>query len=174
MDSDLLADILNDGQPALPGNLLSHLPERTLTLDEFNVQTTASTSGSSSGTVNHSQAGAVVSKIEDIFERVADCILDEKKEVAIKLRTRAKQSAMVMDSTTGTIKSVPDDETRTVKFPSKSPKEAWKFSKWWKSLGVMFTDLKQLPCSGFSNSPTKLWLRALLPPKGFASIQIQS
>ena len=128
MDFDHLADILNGRQPALSGNLLSHLPDRTLTFDELNVQTTALISGNSFVTVN-SQAGAVISKIEDIFESIAGCILDEKKKVVIKLKTRARQSAKVRDSTTGAIKSLPDDATTTVKFPSKSPKEAWKFSK---------------------------------------------
>ncbi|KAG0646636.1 Meiotic recombination SPO11 [Hyphodiscus hymeniophilus] len=79
-------------------------------------------------TANCSQAGAVVSKIEDIFEKVAQCILDEEKEVSIKIKTRGKQSAIDYDANTGIITSKSTDEMKTVQFPSKSPKEAWKFT----------------------------------------------
>lgn len=124
MDVDLLADVLDDGQPALSSDLLSYLPGSTLTHEG-----TTAPFDSPYGTVNSSQAAAVVSKIEDIFEKVAGSILDEKKKITMKLKTRGKQSATTTDSTTGAIRSMPDEETRTVQFPSKSPKEAWKFSK---------------------------------------------
>jgi meiotic recombination protein SPO11 len=126
MDLDLRANILNDGQPALSGNLLFHLPDRSL-IDEPNAHATALNS-SSSETANY-EAGAVVSKIETIFEKVAGCVLDEKKKLAIKLKTRGKQSATARDTTNGTICNVTDDEMKTIGFPSKSPKEAWKFSR---------------------------------------------
>ena len=117
MDFDLLAEVLNEEQS---GDLLSHLPDGTLNIDE--------TPAESPLTANSPQPGAVVSKIEAIFETVAGCILDEKKKIFIKLKTRGKQSNTARDAITGTIKSLPDEETKMVQFPSKSPKEAWKFS----------------------------------------------
>jgi hypothetical protein len=163
MDVDLLADILNDGQPVLSGNLLSHLSDRILTLDE----TAPAPISSLSRTVNSSQPGAVVSKIEDVFERLAGCILDEKMKISIQLKTRGKQSAIGRDSTTGTIKSLPDEKMRTVEFPSKSAKEAWKFSRSSRALTAALAYLEQLHCSGFSSCPTKPWSPALLQQKGF-------
>ena len=127
MDLDILADINDDGQPAFSDNLLSHLPDRTLAHDEPNAHSRVP--GSSLGTVNNGQVGAVVSKIECIFERVADCILDEEKVVTIKLKVRRKPSATAQDTATGTTKSMVDDDMRTIKFPSKSPKEALKFGR---------------------------------------------
>ena len=127
MDVDLLVDILNEAPPALSGNLLSHLSDRSLTNNEPVAQ--VSNFIPICLEVIPDRAGAVVTKIEDIFENVTGCILDEKKEMVIKLKTRCKQATKSRDAHTGTIKSLPDDETRVVKFPSKSPKEAWKFSE---------------------------------------------
>ena len=156
MDIDFLADILNEDQPALSGNLLSHLPDRPLTSDESATQRSSSIPHTP-GLVNPNQAGAVVSKIEGIFEKIASCILDEKEELVIKLKTRRKQGAKTRDADTGSINRVLGNETRAVRFPSKSPKEAWKFSGFWKGLEVILAYLKQLHYSGFSSSHTKLW-----------------
>jgi hypothetical protein len=54
--------------------------------------------------------GAVLAKVEDMLENMADCLLGEKKELVINLKTRSGASATA------------------VKFPGKTPKEAWKFS----------------------------------------------
>lgn len=164
MDIDLLADISNEGQPALSGDLLSNLPDRTLTHDSTSAPI------SPSRTVNNNQAGAAVSKIENIFEEIAGCILDEKKRISIKLKTRGKQSTIARDAITGTIKSLQDEETRTVQFPSRSPKEAWKFSESSKRLNMTLADMKQLHYCGFLSCLMKLWLRALLLPKGLTSM----
>ena len=128
MDTDLLADVLSEERPALSGNLLSHLPDRPLTNHEAAAQVSSSISYTP-GLANPNQAGEVVSKIEAIFEKIAGCILEEKKELVIKLKTRGKQGAKTRNVDTGIIKSLPDDTMREVKFPSKSPKEAWRFSE---------------------------------------------
>jgi meiotic recombination protein SPO11 len=125
MDLDLLTDILDDGQPVLSGNLPPHPPHRIQILDgQVDPQ-----SAPFQGTINNSQAGAVVSKIENIFENIASCILDEEKVMSIKLKNRGKLSATGKNATTSNIRSIPNEVTRSIEFPSKSPKEAWKFSK---------------------------------------------
>jgi hypothetical protein len=125
MEFDLLAENLKSGQSGLSGRLTSKL------LGGLCVHSI--TVGSSCLAVNNRQAGEVVSRIERIFENIASSILDEKNNVAINLKTRGKQSMTRRDTDTGIIKVIPSDERKTVRFPSKSPKEAWKFSKYWKS-----------------------------------------
>jgi meiotic recombination protein SPO11 len=156
MAIDLLADILDEDQPALSDNWLSHLADRPLTSDESATQPSSSIFNNP-GLVNPNQAGAVVSKIEVIFEKIASCILDEKEELVIKLKTRRKQGAKTRDADTGSTNRVLGNETRPVRFPSKSPKEAWKFSEFWKGLEAIPAYLKQLHYSGFSSFHTKLW-----------------
>ena len=161
MDIDLLADIFSDGQPALFDDLLSCLPGGTITNDD-----SATASISTSDPVKNIQAGAVVSKIEDVFEEVAGCILDEKKKITIKLKTRGKQSATARDTITGAIRSLPDEETKTVQFPSRSSKEAWRFSESSKNTKWLCLTEKQLHYCGFLSCPMKHWSWAFLRPKG--------
>ena len=131
MNSDLLPDIFNVGEPLLSDGLLSHLPKDTLIIND--------TAASSSGLSSKSRPGAVVSKIENIFEKVTGCILDEKQRVSIKFRTRGKASMTAKDPITGIVKTLAKDETKTVHFPSKSSKEAWKFSESLKTLKTTLT-----------------------------------
>ena len=119
MDFDLVTDIPHQG-PALPSNLLFHLPHRRLTNDHHD-------DSSARGSTN--RPATVISKIEAIFENIATCILDEKKELEIRIKTRGKQATKARDVATGTLKSLPNNETRSIRFPSKSPQEAWKFSR---------------------------------------------
>ena len=122
MDLDLLSDILTDHQPALTGNLLSHLP------DKLTNESTDTYVGSSHGIISHDQnlAGAVISKIEDIFESIADSIL-HKDEMTIKIKTRKTTGKKAHNAETGVIETLPDEIMRSVKFPSTSPNERWKF-----------------------------------------------
>lgn len=64
---------------------------------------------------------------------MTDCLLGEKSELVIQLKTRSKTKAK------SDAKEEDDDdapsrrkkarlETRTIAFPSTSPQEAWKFS----------------------------------------------
>ena len=118
MDFDLLSGFLAESQP----DLLSNLQSRRQTDDRH------ATTEDPTRMRPSNQAGAVISKIEDIFESIADCLLDEKKELVIRLKTRGKPGTHIHDLLTSTIKSLPTSEARTIKFPSKSPQEAWKFS----------------------------------------------
>lgn len=126
MDQDILSEILSNYHPPLTGSLLSNLPPR----QTHNGHDSAIQSLQPSTNVklsNPNQAGAVISKIEDIFESIADCILDEKKEMTIRLKTRKRKGNQVHDAESGAIKSVSDEKERSVRFPSRSPQEAWKF-----------------------------------------------
>jgi meiotic recombination protein SPO11 len=76
----------------------------------------------------------VISKIEDIFEAMTDCVMDEKKELVIPLKTRDKKKSKSDDL--GPTKRRKKSETGTITFPSKSPQEAWKFSRFELSIAI--------------------------------------
>lgn len=61
--------------------------------------------------------GAVLSKIEDMLEGMVDCLLGEKTELVINLKSRANRNKDPMKV-----------KASAIKFPGKTPKEAWKFS----------------------------------------------
>ncbi|KAH7383513.1 Spo11/DNA topoisomerase VI subunit A, partial [Cadophora sp. MPI-SDFR-AT-0126] len=70
------------------------------------------------------QAGAVISKIEDIFEAIADCILAEGDELVIELISRSKTKSQVEGDESGDGRG----RTNRIVFPSRNQKEAWKFT----------------------------------------------
>jgi meiotic recombination protein SPO11 len=78
---------------------------------------------------NNFQAGEVITKIEDIFESLLDCIINEKKCLVLHIKSRAKSGRQTIDATTGVIRNVGNIETKEITFPGKNQKEAWKFSK---------------------------------------------
>jgi len=72
------------------------------------------------------QVGIVIAKIENIFESITDNILTKKNVLTVQLRVRkSSKSSPNTDQQAGTV----EQATRTLSFPSKNPKEAWKFSK---------------------------------------------
>ena len=71
---------------------------------------------------------AVIAKIEDIFEAVADCILNCEKHLTIQLRPRQRNlSSDVFEYSRSDVTS--EQAMRTVKFPSRSVAEARRFGK---------------------------------------------
>ena len=126
MEIYLLSEILGDRQPALTGTLHSNLPHST------DVGTISDEATNFSSNPNHDRVGAVICKIEDIFESLADCVLDGKKEMIIELKTRKKRGNQGRDAVDGTITDLGEGKVTSVKFPSRSPQEAWKFGKSWK------------------------------------------
>jgi hypothetical protein len=78
-----------------------------------------------------SQVGVVITKIEDIFESITGCILDEGKELVIPLKSRPKKKKKkIANRDDGTqVNEGVSTEARSITFPSKSPQEAWKFSE---------------------------------------------
>lgn len=84
---------------------------------------------------NNFQAGEVITKIEDIFESLLDCIINEKKCLVLHIKSRARNSRHTIDAATGAIKNTGNVETKEITFPGKTQKEAWKFSKcFWGSM----------------------------------------
>jgi meiotic recombination protein SPO11 len=127
MDFDLLPDVLNDCSPDIRGNLLQNLPRRPLTPDPgdaLDLPASRETLASDVIPGNPNQAGAVISKIEDIFQSIADSILLQKQELVIHLRHRQKPGYQNIVAKNGSAKGLYE-----VRFPSKSPQEAWKFSE---------------------------------------------
>lgn len=141
MDFDLLSNILRDLQPALKGNLLQNLPVRLLTLDQCPTERNGIKADearrdipAANATVGgHNQSGAVISKIEDIFESIANGILNQKQELSIRLKSRQKPGTQDTKTQTAAAKDLYD-----VRYPSRSPQEAWKFSEF---MTVQYTTL---------------------------------
>jgi hypothetical protein len=66
----------------------------------------------------------VIDKIEEVFERVTDALLNDRNEISITLKPRrpTKESAIdITDDREG------DGRTRQISFPGKTEEEAWKF-----------------------------------------------
>ena len=119
MDPDLLSDPLGDHPDSSLGTLLPNLPRRRLTNENSNVDP--------SYDATHSyQTALAITKIENIFEAITDCIRDEKKELSIPLKSRAKRKARKASTSTATKMQL--SKTNVISFPSKSRQEAWKFS----------------------------------------------
>lgn len=78
---------------------------------------------------NNSQAGEVITKIEDIFESLLDCIIDEKKCLVLHIKSRAKNGRQALHAATRAIRNTGTVETKEITFPGKTQKEAWKFGK---------------------------------------------
>ncbi|KAK4985409.1 endodeoxyribonuclease [Elasticomyces elasticus] len=70
----------------------------------------------------------VVTKIESIFERIADALLNEKNEVEITLSSRNGTAESPTKTYTGVVSSATRVRTRTVSFPGSTPEDAWRFS----------------------------------------------
>ncbi|EKD19458.1 meiosis-specific topoisomerase Spo11 [Drepanopeziza brunnea f. sp. 'multigermtubi' MB_m1] len=139
MDIDLVAGYVQ-GSPNR-GSLLSNSPHRhrlTTAADGDNDRQVPSqvhvhvTRASKSN-----QLGLVISKIEDIFESITDCLLDEKKELVIQLKSRSKSKSKSKSKSHKPQCEQDDDDgdgdgerekSRMITFPSKNAKEAWKFT----------------------------------------------
>jgi meiotic recombination protein SPO11 len=131
MDFDLFSNLLRDDPGPSSGSLLSNLPHRSPTDDSsISCNTSGHISNSQrniANTPDPSQTGRVIAKIENIFESITDCILDQEKELVISLRSRPKYKPK--DSEKSMSDPKPKPEIKNVTFPSKSPQETWKFSE---------------------------------------------
>jgi len=73
------------------------------------------------------QTGAVIAKIENIFESITDSILNEKKELMIPLKTRPRRAVDRDDrSNNGNVST--KTSMRNITFPTNNLREAWRFS----------------------------------------------
>lgn len=78
---------------------------------------------------SNKQAGAVISQIEDTVRKMVDCMTQEKKELVIHLKSRPRAGTQTLDPVTGAISNFVTKEARPIKFPGKTPQEAWRFSR---------------------------------------------
>jgi meiotic recombination protein SPO11 len=124
MDFDLLSGFINANDTGSSPQLLYNLQDKgKLTPEQLAENDCILESGDSN------QRGAVITKIEDIFESIADCILDEGKELVIPLKTRPKNKNIASQDGPTKVNRTVNAEARNITFPSKSPQEAWKFSE---------------------------------------------
>jgi meiotic recombination protein SPO11 len=134
MDLDLLYGFIGDHESGTSPQLLSNLHDRRKLTPEQIAEDPALEDGDSNGLNDEAayptQRGVVITKIEDIFESIADCILDEGKELVIPLKTRPRNITVANKDDPTKINSSASAESRKITFPSKSPREAWKFSEW--------------------------------------------
>lgn len=77
----------------------------------------------------NNQVGAVITKIEDIFESLLDCITNENKCLVLHLKSRGKAGHRTLDPITGTIRNTGNAECKEITFPGKTQREAWKFGE---------------------------------------------
>jgi meiotic recombination protein SPO11 len=132
MDLDLFSNLLRDDPSPSSGSLLPNSTDRILTYNSTvsgqNIFDHASgTRASTTAAQDPVQTGRVISKIENIFESITDCILDQKKELVISLRSRPKCKSSDSEDSTSDANS--KSEIKKITFPSKSQQEAWKFSE---------------------------------------------
>ncbi|KAK2623907.1 hypothetical protein QTJ16_006541 [Diplocarpon rosae] len=128
MDLDLLAGYLHTSSPSrgAGGTLLSNLTPRRLTSEADENTLVAGPSNPRiqiTRVSNSNQLGLVISKMEKLFESITDCILDEKKELVIQLKSRPKRKQNLEEN----YREVPEKSTK-ITFPSKNAREAWKFT----------------------------------------------
>ncbi|OWP04320.1 hypothetical protein B2J93_9388 [Marssonina coronariae] len=129
MDLELLADYLRNGSSSIGGAgapLLSNSPHRRLTSEADENALAASPSNPQvqiARIANSNQLGIVISKMEKIFESITDCILDEKKELVIRLKSRSKKRQVLDENDSEAL-----EKSTKITFPSKNAKEAWKFT----------------------------------------------
>ncbi|TVY31925.1 Meiotic recombination protein, partial [Lachnellula occidentalis] len=133
MDFDLLSTYLADPQPSLPRTLLPHLPNSSLTPQKAASRPNGNPpTASGSSPVTRYSPGAVIAKIEDIFEVMTDCMLGQKSELVIPLKTRRRKPKAASDGDSGdnapSTRKKAKSDTRIITFPSKSPREVWKFT----------------------------------------------
>lgn len=64
-------------------------------------------------------------KIENIFESIVECVMGDKKELVIQLKTRSKKTKDSEEDVNMELWRKSD--IRRIKFPSKCPREAWRF-----------------------------------------------
>jgi meiotic recombination protein SPO11 len=130
MDFDLLSGFINGHDIGASTQLLSCLQDSgRLTPEQIAENPGLERGNVDAGTPDPHQRGAVITKIEDIFESITDCILDEGKELMIPLKSRAKKKNAANKDDSTQVNRSSNTETRNITFPSKSPQEAWKFSE---------------------------------------------
>ncbi|PMD12317.1 DNA topoisomerase IV, alpha subunit [Hyaloscypha hepaticicola] len=132
MDFDLLSGFHDGHQDGTSHQLLSNLQSRGRLTHEQSAEVPSLAHDVLDGSLrplDSNQVGAVINKIEDIFEAIADCILDEGKELVIPFKTRPKKKTTTNDRDgSSKINRSLNSEAQKVVFPSKSPQEAWKFT----------------------------------------------
>ncbi|CZR56625.1 related to MEIOTIC RECOMBINATION PROTEIN REC12 [Phialocephala subalpina] len=131
MDIDLLSDLLEENQSSFHSQLLQDLPNSRLTTAELPGAPGTSTGPSRVSTKRSAlpsapnRAGAVILKIENIFESIVECVMGDKKELVIQLKTRSKKAKDSEEDVNMELGRKSD--IRRIKFPSKGPREAWRF-----------------------------------------------
>lgn len=87
------------------------------------------------------QPAAVVAKIEDVLEAIADCLLHREKQLTLQLMTRPKKLQSTGDGLVP--EEIASSSLKTIRFPSKSVAECRRFSKLETTtsyyLGIMLT-----------------------------------
>ncbi|KAJ8070959.1 hypothetical protein OCU04_001315 [Sclerotinia nivalis] len=74
--------------------------------------------------VSSYQAGSAISKIEEIYEAMTDCIIGRRKQFSFDLKSRN----LSLRNATEDNRELPISRSRVVQFPNASPREAWKFT----------------------------------------------
>ncbi|KAH6665770.1 Spo11/DNA topoisomerase VI subunit A [Halenospora varia] len=133
MDLDLLSGFLAEPEPASSRTLLSDLPHNELTAGYSGTRDLvpksldpAQVSDIFPKSMSSAPLNPVVAKIEAIFEAMTDCILKEKGQLTIQLKSRHRKKTAVAGD--GESPKTSKADSTMIRFPTKSPREAWKFA----------------------------------------------
>ncbi|APA06045.1 hypothetical protein sscle_01g008150 [Sclerotinia sclerotiorum 1980 UF-70] len=74
--------------------------------------------------VSSYQTGSAISKIEEIYEAMTDCIIGRRKQFSFDLKSRNLSPRNASEDNN----ELPISRSRVVQFPNASPREAWKFT----------------------------------------------
>ncbi|KAF7868389.1 hypothetical protein EAF04_004921 [Stromatinia cepivora] len=152
MDFDLIQDILKDASFSSPQLLhilpssrlisetrfIGHSDQQQLAISHHAAHsnnTSLSTSPTSTPvksekfdpeniSVSSYQTGSAISKIEEIYEAMTDCIIGRRKQFSFHLKSRNPSQKKATEDD----KELPISRSRVVQFPNASPREAWKFT----------------------------------------------
>jgi meiotic recombination protein SPO11 len=156
MDFDLISGFISDHEVQTSPSLLSNSQDRRrLTPEQIAEDPALEDIELNDEIPNPTQRGVAITKIEDIFESIADCILDEGKELVIPLKSRPRNKTVANTDDSTKVNTATSIDPRKITFPSKSPKEAWKFSKW-RVCGSCRWLMRQLHFFEYWSSPMKL------------------
>ncbi|KAI9775434.1 MAG: hypothetical protein M1839_001129 [Geoglossum umbratile] len=70
----------------------------------------------------------VIARVESVFERIVDGILDDNKKLTIAIRSRGRVTGQAFDQEARFIRPTVRNVTREISFPGSTPKEAWNFT----------------------------------------------
>ena len=71
----------------------------------------------------------VIARIESLIQAIVDEIVEDKEELLIRLSRRGIERGQSQDAAISSAVGTSDVQTREIRFPGATPREAWTFSE---------------------------------------------